>query len=179
MDIVQIILIKIINDNMTTRCEGIKKDGNQCSRNVKSGKYCYQHIPVDSTESKSETESKPKREAEKRCCCCSTKVDLHMKSDKYYCSWHYPSTCYKCNKDYTIFESVSGGCPRCIPVPEERPCILSSYKILEIEVGSTKKEIRSAYLKLSLKWHPDKCDLPEAKTKFQEIKDAYESVYNI
>jgi hypothetical protein len=169
---------------MTTQCEGIKKDGNPCSRNVKSGKYCYQHIPVDSTESKPESKDekpkdekpkKPKPEQAKRCCCCKTKVDLHMKNDKYYCGWHYPSTCNKCGKEYTILENL-GKCPRCVDYVD--PKIECNYKILEIIPGASKKEIRTAYLKLSMKWHPDKCDLPEAKEMFQKINNAYEILYS-
>ena len=47
------------------------------------------------------------------------------------------------------------------------------YKILNIEKKASHDEIKSAYKKLALKWHPDKCDLPNAKEMFQEISMAY------
>ena len=51
---------------------------------------------------------------------------------------------------------------------------MSYYKILEIEQGATQEEIKSAYRKLCLKYHPDKNKSPEATQKFQEIAQAYE-----
>lgn len=109
---------------MVTQCEGIKKDGNKCTRKIKSGQYCYQHCP--DYDAKPKVEPKPAKKPEPL---------------KY---------------NYLL--------PQC------------DYKILGIPPGASSKEIRSAYLKMSLKWHPDKCNLPEAKEKFQHIKDAYEKL---
>ena len=47
------------------------------------------------------------------------------------------------------------------------------YKILEIERAAGAKEIKKAYRKLAVKWHPDKNKSTEAKQKFQEIGEAY------
>lgn len=47
------------------------------------------------------------------------------------------------------------------------------YKILEIVRSATAKEIKKAYRKLAVKWHPDKNKSTEAKQKFQEIGEAY------
>ena len=52
------------------------------------------------------------------------------------------------------------------------------YKALEISRDSTLKQIRRAYRKLSVQWHPDKHSgkptLEEARKRFQEISAAYE-----
>ncbi|KAM7278107.1 hypothetical protein ACFE04_005241 [Oxalis oulophora] len=48
------------------------------------------------------------------------------------------------------------------------------YKILELDYDATDENIRSNYLKLALKWHPDKHGGDNAVTaKFQQISEAY------
>ena len=46
------------------------------------------------------------------------------------------------------------------------------YSILNVPREATENQIKKAYHKLSLKWHPDKNDSEEAKSKFQEISEA-------
>lgn len=50
------------------------------------------------------------------------------------------------------------------------------YEVLEIIKPSNENEIRKAYKKLALKWHPDKNpdDVKVAEERFKEVSEAYE-----
>lgn len=56
--------------------------------------------------------------------------------------------------------------------------IAECYTILEIYLTTTRfptiAEIKKAYRKSALKWHPDKNQMDIATEKFQQIKDAYD-----
>jgi molecular chaperone DnaJ len=47
------------------------------------------------------------------------------------------------------------------------------YDVLGVEKGSDKKEIKKAYRKLAMKYHPDVSDDPESAEKFKEVSEAY------
>ena len=49
------------------------------------------------------------------------------------------------------------------------------YEVLGVAKDASADQIKSAYRKLAMKWHPDRNpDNPEAKAKFQEASEAYE-----
>lgn len=53
---------------------------------------------------------------------------------------------------------------------------LDYYEILDIAKDASHGEVKKAYRKLALKWHPDKNpdQKEEAEKKFKEISEAYE-----
>ncbi|KAF0933104.1 hypothetical protein E2562_013841 [Oryza meyeriana var. granulata] len=51
------------------------------------------------------------------------------------------------------------------------------YKILEVDYDASEEAIRSSYIRLALKWHPDKKQGEEnATSRFQEISEAYQGM---
>uniref|UniRef100_A0A7N2MI52 J domain-containing protein n=1 Tax=Quercus lobata TaxID=97700 RepID=A0A7N2MI52_QUELO len=50
------------------------------------------------------------------------------------------------------------------------------YKILEVDYDATDDTIRSNYIRLALKWHPDKQkDQDSSTSRFQDINEAYQA----
>ena len=52
------------------------------------------------------------------------------------------------------------------------------YETLGVNKSASKDEIKSAYRKQAMTWHPDKNKSPEAEEKFKEINEAYEVLSN-
>lgn len=48
------------------------------------------------------------------------------------------------------------------------------YDVLGVAKSSSQVEMKKAYRKLALQWHPDRNKSPEANEKFKEINEAYE-----
>ena len=53
------------------------------------------------------------------------------------------------------------------------------YDILGIKKNATQNEIKSAYRKLVLKYHPDRNHDPDANDKFRKIQIAYETIIDV
>ena len=53
------------------------------------------------------------------------------------------------------------------------------YEVLGLAKNASKEDIRKAYRKLAMKYHPDRNpDSKEAEDKFKEVKEAYEILYD-
>jgi curved DNA-binding protein len=50
------------------------------------------------------------------------------------------------------------------------------YKILGVERGASDEDVKKAYRRLARKYHPDVSKEPNAKEKFQEVSEAYETL---
>lgn len=49
------------------------------------------------------------------------------------------------------------------------------YSLLEVPRGASAEEVRRAYRRLALLYHPDKNATAEAEARFKEISKAYEA----
>lgn len=52
------------------------------------------------------------------------------------------------------------------------------YQVLGVERDATAEQIKKAYRKLAMKYHPDVADTPDAAEKFKEIGEAYEVLHD-
>jgi preprotein translocase subunit Sec63 len=53
---------------------------------------------------------------------------------------------------------------------------LDYYKVLQVDRHASDEDLKKAYRKLVMKWHPDKnpSNNKEAEAKFKQISEAYE-----
>ena len=53
------------------------------------------------------------------------------------------------------------------------------YEVLGLDKGATEREIKKAYKRLAMKYHPDRtAGDKELEAKFKEVKEAYEILSN-
>lgn len=52
------------------------------------------------------------------------------------------------------------------------------YDVLGVNKSASEAELKAAYRKQALQWHPDRNKSPEAEQKFKEINEAYEILSN-
>lgn len=50
------------------------------------------------------------------------------------------------------------------------------YKVLQVEKGAKDDDLKKAYRKLAMKWHPDKnpSNKKDAEAKFKQVSEAYD-----
>jgi len=68
------------------------------------------------------------------------------------------------------------------PPRRNKVSLTSSYNVLGISASATDKELKKAYRKLAVKYHPDKVahlgndHVEVAEDKFQKLQEAYEAI---
>lgn len=79
-------------------------------------------------------------------------------------------SCFDCSR----FHQESSRSEQDTPCLSIKPPGKDFYKVLGVSPESNEDEIKKAYRKLALKFHPDKNSDTDAEDKFKEIAEAYE-----
>ena len=66
----------------------------------------------------------------------------------------------------------------CVKIANTKQKVFDPYEILNIPESASSKEIKKAYNKLVLKYHPDKSHEKNAKEKYMEVTSAYKALTN-
>jgi DnaJ homolog subfamily B member 11 len=96
------------------------------------------------------------------------------------CYFHFVPARYHTSHAVRVFEKERGSSMKGLTVLlffEILLCIFAGtdyYKILDVSRKASASDIKKAYRKLSLKYHPDKNPSEEASAKFAEIANAYD-----
>ena len=61
-----------------------------------------------------------------------------------------------------------------MPCLSIKPAGKDFYKLLGVPADASEDDIKKAYRRMALKFHPDKNSDPDAEDKFKEIAEAYE-----
>jgi len=61
-------------------------------------------------------------------------------------------------------------------IQTEMPVFFDPYKILEVDTGATEAQIKSSFRKLTLKYHPDKNDSPDAPQLYADVVKAHKTL---
>jgi len=87
-------------------------------------------------------------------------------------SIHSCSYCHTKNKvaSERLEQAICGVCGN--------PIVATYYKILNVARSSAADEIKKAYRKLALQWHPDSNKLPYAEEVFKSVNEAYSVLYS-
>lgn len=94
---------------------------------------------------------------------------------------------YICNKEQALIDRIANGLGlHAADYTSIKSMFVkstdSSYKVLGITPDATNEEVKSAYKKMAVKYHPDKVSYlgedvqKAAKEKFQKISEAYENI---
>ena len=52
------------------------------------------------------------------------------------------------------------------------------YEVLGVERSADEEQLKKAYRKLAMQWHPDVAKTPDAEARFKEINEAYQVLSN-
>jgi DnaJ-class molecular chaperone len=55
-------------------------------------------------------------------------------------------------------------------------CLKNFYQELGVKPSASESDIKKAYFSLAKKWHPDVNASPDARTQFEKISKAYETL---